>query len=145
LTNLLENAAKYSPAESSITLSASRTTLADIMDLLPLDQQDPVLLVEQGASPLVLIRVKDHGEGVLPGDRDLIFDKFVRAPRSLTTPVRGSGLGLYICRRYVEAMGGKLWLEQSIPNKGSVFTFYLPYVEPLVEAREQVTGEYKTL
>jgi signal transduction histidine kinase len=87
----------------------------------------------------------DQGEGVLPADRELIFDKFVRAPRSLTTPVRGSGLGLYICRRYVEAMGGKLWLEQSMTNKGSVFTFYLPCVEPLIEAGEQVTGEYKTL
>ncbi len=146
LTNLLENAAKYSPAESTITLSASTTTLADVMDLLPLDQQDPVLLLEQeAASPLILIRVKDQGEGILPDDQEHIFEKFVRAPRSLTTPIRGSGLGLYICRRYVEAMGGKLWLEQSILNEGSVFTFYLPRVEPLVETREQVTGEYKTL
>ncbi|HEY4386463.1 MAG TPA: ATP-binding protein, partial [Ktedonobacteraceae bacterium] len=142
LTNLLENAAKYSPAESTITLSASATTLAEINDLLPPDQQDPVMVVEQGSLALVLIRVHDQGEGVLPEDQERIFEKFVRAPRSLTTPVRGSGLGLYICRRYVEAMSGKLWLEQSLVNEGSIFAFYLPRVEPPVEAGEQVTGEH---
>jgi signal transduction histidine kinase len=142
LTNLLENAAKYSPAESTITLSARATTFAEIHDLLPPDQQDPVLLVEQASLPLVLIRVQDQGEGIMPEDQGRIFEKFVRAPRSLTTPVRGSGLGLYICRRYVEAMGGRLWLEQSLVNEGSIFVFYLPRVEPPIEAGEQVAGEH---
>jgi signal transduction histidine kinase len=145
LTNLLENAAKYSPSESTITLSAEPTSLAEIMELLPFAQQDPVLLIEHSEQPLVLIRVHDQGEGVLPDDEEHIFEKFVRAPRSLTTPVRGTGLGLYISRRYVEAMGGKLWLEQSVLNEGSIFAFYLPRVEPPVEVREQGTGEYNTL
>jgi signal transduction histidine kinase len=48
----------------------------------------------------------------------------------VTTPVRGSGLGLYICRRFINAMSGKLWLEKSVPNEGSTFSFYLPYTEP---------------
>jgi signal transduction histidine kinase len=145
LTNLLENAAKYSPSESTITLSACQTTFAEVDSLLPADQQDPVLIVEQGDSPLVLMRVQDHGEGILPEDQERIFEKFVRAPRSLTTPVRGSGLGLYICRRYVEAMSGKLWLEKSLLNEGSIFAFYLPRVEPPVEVREQVTGEHNSI
>lgn len=85
---------------------------------------------------MVLVRVKDQGEGILPDDQAKIFEKFVRAPRSLTTPVRGSGLGLYICRRFVEAMGGKLWLEQSVPNEGSTFSFYLSQVEAPVDVRE---------
>ncbi|HAE81815.1 MAG TPA: hypothetical protein DCK85_00385, partial [Ktedonobacter sp.] len=53
---------------------------------------------------------------------------------SLTTPVRGSGLGLFICRRYIEAMGGRLWLEQSAPGEGSVFTFYLQQLDAPVES-----------
>jgi signal transduction histidine kinase len=66
-------------------------------------------------------------------DQLLIFEKFVRAPRSLTTPVRGSGLGLYISRRFAEAMDGKLWLEKSAPNEGATFSFYLPSVDAPVE------------
>nr|BBH89668.1 hypothetical protein KTC_44190 [Thermosporothrix sp. COM3] len=136
MVNLLDNASKYSPAKSEITVFAEETTLAKVAERLPEDQEDPMLLVEQGDIPVVLISVKDQGEGVLPEDQQRIFEKFVRAPRSLTTPVRGSGLGLYICRRYVEAMGGKIWLASSDPEEGSVFTFYLPRVEPPVETGE---------
>ncbi len=143
ITNLLENAAKYSPSESQITFSAEAKTLIEMQNLLPEDQIDHAAMVEQEGMPIVLIRVQDQGEGILPEDESRIFEKFVRAPRSLTTPVRGSGLGLYICRRYVEAMGGRLWLEQSIPNKGSTFTFYLPRVESPIETGEYETGEHQ--
>jgi signal transduction histidine kinase len=81
----------------------------------------------------VLVRVQDQGEGILPQDQQRIFEKFYRAPRSLTTSVRGSGLGLYISRRYIEAMGGRLWLEKTVPNEGSTFSFYLPQVDPPAE------------
>lgn len=141
ITNLLDNAVKYSAIESQINFSATATTLAEITEILPEDQIDHELLVEQANLPIVLIRVQDQGEGILPEDRPKIFDKFVRAPRSLTTPVRGSGLGLYICRRYVEAMSGKLWLESSEANEGSVFSFYLPRVESPIEIGEQESGE----
>jgi signal transduction histidine kinase len=144
LSNLLDNAAKYSPPESQIILSASATTLSQIAHILPENQADhEVRLFEQGDLPIILIRVQDHGEGILPGDQQKIFEKFVRAQRSLTTPVRGSGLGLYICLRYVEAMGGKLWLERSVSGEGSIFSFYLPQTEAPIERGEQATSEYK--
>jgi len=79
--------------------------------------------------PVVRVDVHDEGEGIAPEDQQRIFEKFVRASRSLTTPVRGTGLGLFISRRYIEAMGGKLWLEASTPGEGSVFSFYLPQME----------------
>jgi len=145
MTNLLDNAVKYSLPDSPVELYASETTLAQITGLMPEDQVDHELLVEQGTMPVVLIRVTDHGEGIHPEDQQKIFDKFVRATRSLTTPVRGSGLGLYICRRYIEAMSGKLWLEQSIPGEGSVFSFYLPQVEPPMQTGEHNTGEYEAI
>jgi signal transduction histidine kinase len=129
ITNLLDNAAKYSPADGRIEILASVTPLAKVA--LPDEQtdvdSDPDMLV-------VLVQVYDEGEGILPEDQQKIFEKFVRAPRSLTTPVRGSGLGLFICRRYIEAMGGRLWLQQSIPGEGSAFSFYLPYIDAPQEA-----------
>lgn len=131
MSNLLDNAAKYAPAQSHIELEASATRLSQLQ--LPEDQVDP----EQNDMDVARVRVIDEGEGILEEDQQKIFEKFVRAPRSLTTPVRGSGLGLYICRRYIEAMGGKLWLERSTPGGGSVFSFYLPRIDAPTETGEQ--------
>ena len=130
ISNLFDNAAKYSPAGSHIELEASATRLSCLE--LPVDQLDP----EQGDIDIVLVRVRDEGDGIAEEDQHRIFEKFVRASRSLTTPVRGSGLGLYICRRYIEAMGGKLWLAQSAPGAGSVFSFYLPRIDAPAETGE---------
>jgi signal transduction histidine kinase len=129
LSNLLENAAKYSPPHTKIYLSAEAATLAYAESLLPEGEVDLLIPAEQRDVPVILVRVKDQGEGIAPQYQQRIFEKFYRIPRSLTTPIRGSGLGLYICRRYIEAMGGKLWLERSAPNEGSTFSLYLPRVE----------------
>jgi signal transduction histidine kinase len=133
LTNLLDNAAKYSPPQTTITVSAQKMMLSEVQQYLSEDQIDHALLVEKGDCAVVLIRVKDQGPGVMAEDQSHIFEKFVRAPRSLTTPVRGSGLGLYISRRFVGAMDGKLWLEHSVLNEGAIFSFYLPWVEAPIE------------
>ncbi|MDQ6660073.1 MAG: ATP-binding protein, partial [Chloroflexota bacterium] len=122
ISNLLDNAAKYSPPMGRIEISATATTLERVE--IPETFLDHAELVEHGNEPVVLVEVRDEGEGIVLEDQQKIFDKFVRAYRSLTTPVRGSGLGLYICRRYIEAMGGKLWLAESTPE-GSIFRFYL--------------------
>ncbi len=129
MTNLLDNAAKYSLPDGRIIVTGSATTLSQ----LPEDQVDYASLAEGVDLPVTLVCVYDEGEGIAPEDQQKIFEKFVRAPRSLTTPIRGSGLGLYICRRYIEAMGGRLWLEQSIPGEGSVFSFYLPRADAPIE------------
>lgn len=126
ITNLLDNAAKYSPPDKSIRITATAMLYRDVE---PLFYNVHVTGAERENQNVILVRVIDHGEGILLQDQKSIFEKFVRAPRSLTTPVRGSGLGLYICRRYIEAMHGKLWLEHSAPNEGSTFSFYLPQAE----------------
>lgn len=132
ITNLLDNAAKYSPPTGRITIAASPTSLSR----LPEDQVDYRKLANGDDLHVVLVRVCDEGDGIPLEDQEKIFEKFVRASRSLTTPVRGTGLGLYICRRYIEAMGGRIWLEVSIPGEGSVFSFYLPRIDPPPEAKE---------
>jgi signal transduction histidine kinase len=130
MSNLLDNAVKYSSLEAPIDLIASATTLDQLS--LPEDQIDP----ERGDMSVVVVRVRDEGEGIYEEDQRKIFEKFVRASRSLTTAVRGTGLGLYICRRYIEAMGGRIWLERSVPGEGSTFAFYLPRIDAPAERGE---------
>lgn len=139
MTNLLDNAAKYSAPEGRIILIATASALSQLP--LPEDQIDTEALVAGKDLPVVQVRICDEGEGIAPEDQHKIFEKFVRASRSLTTPIRGSGLGLYICRRYIEAMGGKLWLEKSIPAAGSVFSFYLPRIPAPIQTNEQDEDE----
>src|SRR5215472_1041147 len=104
LHNLLSNALHYSPPHTPIRVTAT---------------------VEQQAS-LVRVQVSDRGSGI-PADRqEAIFDKFVRLDRDLHSTVRGSGLGLFITRRLVEAMGGTITVESSgIAGEGSTFSFTL--------------------
>ncbi len=100
LINLLENAAKYSPADSPITLA-----------------------IETGGSDLV-VSVTDHAPPIPPGEREHVFDKFYRLRSS--RHVSGTGLGLSICKAMIEAHGGKLRAEPG-PDGGNTFVFTLPF------------------
>ena len=105
LLNLGVNAIKYSSPGSLITFSAS-----------PVD----------AAEPQVVIRVIDLGKGIAPHDQERLFQRFVRLERELNSTIRGTGLGLYISRRLVEAMGGKIWIESSgVEGEGSSFNIQL--------------------
>jgi signal transduction histidine kinase len=73
----------------------------------------------------IVVGVRDWGTGISVEDQPKLFHKFVRLSRSLTTSVRGTGLGLWICRQYVEAMGGDIWVESEF-GKGAHFQFSLP-------------------
>ena len=109
--NLLANALKYSPTQTSILL---RTLLRGGTE-----------------TPQVCIMVQDAGPGIPPAEQSLLFQKFVRLRRDLSGTIRGSGLGLYLCKQIVEAMGGQIWVESSgKAGEGSCFCFTLP-VSPL--------------
>jgi signal transduction histidine kinase len=99
LSNLLDNANKYSPPGSPIEVS---------------------LLI---AGNEAQIRVADHGVGVPDDEADRIFEPFYRTSR--TRDVAGTGLGLHISRRIAEQHHGRLWLE-STGESGSVFVLALP-------------------
>ncbi len=112
LRNLLSNAFKYAPKQTCVIISA---VLKDTL--------------EQGTSsaPHVSISVKDAGPGIPSAEQPLLFEKFVRLKRDLSVPVRGCGLGLYISKQLVEAMGGHIWVESSgRVGEGSRFCFTLP-------------------
>ncbi|MBA3826432.1 MAG: sensor histidine kinase, partial [Ktedonobacterales bacterium] len=74
-----------------------------------------------------ILTVRDHGLGVPVAEQSLLFERFVRLPRDLTSPVGGNGLGLYLCRVLAEAMGGSIRVVSSgIPGEGAAFVIELP-------------------
>jgi two-component system sensor histidine kinase KdpD len=101
LFNLLENAAKYTPPGTLIQLRAYR------------DRSTVVILV------------MDEGDGIRPADLERIFDKFYRGKRQ-GPQSPGIGLGLSICRGYIEAMGGFITARNRADRGGAVFTITLP-------------------
>ncbi len=108
LMNVSVNALKYSPHHTPLLFSIST-----------LDAQ---------TSSLVL-SVTDKGKGIAPKDQGRLFQRFVRLEDDINSPVRGSGLGLYISRRLIEAMGGEIWIEsKGIPGEGSTLCIRLPAV-----------------
>jgi signal transduction histidine kinase len=81
------------------------------------------------AEPRVVgeIAVRDCGHGIPPEQLPLLFNRFARLPRDLASPVSGSGLGLYLCREFAEAMGGSIRAESTgVEGEGSTFRLYLP-------------------
>jgi signal transduction histidine kinase len=114
LRNLLSNAFKYTPPHTALVIDAALTinTPAEIP-----------------SSPSVCISVKDSGPGIPPDDISLLFEKFGRLNRDISSSIRGVGLGLYISKQLVEAMDGHIWVESSgIAGQGSRFCFTLPLV-----------------
>ncbi len=101
LTNLLDNADKYSPPGSPLAVEVRA------------DQVE------------VTLAVRDTGRGLPAGSLEQVFEKFYRADSSDSQPAYGYGLGLYVCRRLIEAHGGRIWAENN-PDGGAVFSFTLP-------------------
>jgi two-component system sensor histidine kinase KdpD len=104
LFNLLDNAAKYTPAGSTIMVRAA-------------------IMGER-----LTIEVSDEGDGIRPADLERIFDKFYRGRRQ-GPQSPGIGLGLAICRGYVEAMGGRISARNRTDRGGAVFTIGFPIPE----------------
>lgn len=73
----------------------------------------------------LVVSVSDQGMGIAPQELDKIFDKFNRIERGDARQTYGYGLGLYISRKFIQAMGGELWAESRV-GQGSVFFFSLP-------------------
>ncbi|MCK5319393.1 MAG: PAS domain S-box protein, partial [Anaerolineales bacterium] len=104
LTNLVENATKYSPEDSQITIEA------------------------QLAGDQIIISVTDTGESIPTEFLDRVFDRFYQAESIVTGRKSGTGLGLPICKGIIESHGGRIWVESKV-GKGSNFSFNLPTSE----------------
>lgn len=104
LTNLIGNALQYTPENGTVTVSIER-------------EKDEAR-----------ISVSDTGAGIPPQHLAKIFDRFYRVDKSRSRTRGGSGIGLTIAKKLVEAHGGRLWAQSDGENKGSVFIFTLPLV-----------------
>ncbi|MEN8243073.1 MAG: ATP-binding protein, partial [Chloroflexota bacterium] len=103
INNLIDNAYKYAPENSTITIKVTEK-----------DQK-------------IQVDVVDQGIGIFPDEQDKIFERFYRGENHLVMATAGTGLGLPIVKELVEMHGGELWVTSSgVPNEGSTFSFTLP-------------------
>ncbi|HEX9697339.1 MAG TPA: ATP-binding protein [Actinomycetota bacterium] len=111
LINLIDNAIKYSPPEARVRI------------------------VARESDGEVEVAVEDRGCGISAEDTAKLFQKFQRLSTPATRDVGGTGLGLYIVKGLVDAMGGRVWVE-SAPGDGSTFAFTIPLAR--VDATEHI-------
>jgi len=101
LTNLVDNAIKFSPPDETVRIDTWRH------------------------GDEVGVTVTDAGPGISPSDEEHLFDRYFRVDNPRTPDFGGSGLGLAICRDVALAHGGRIWVDSS-PGAGSAFTLALP-------------------
>jgi two-component system, OmpR family, sensor histidine kinase KdpD len=114
LLNLLENALKFSPTDSRITV-------------------DVVGLADE-----VIVRIADHGPGLPADELDLVFEPFRHA--STVSRRQGAGLGLAIAKGFVEANAGRIWVESN-PGEGASFVLALPAAIDVIPAERGAETE----
>jgi len=102
--NLVQNAEKHAGRSAAIEILARR--------------------LDRGT---VVVTVADNGRGIAPEDRDHAFERFYRGQRVRESHVPGSGLGLYLCRRIIEAHGG--WIRLDATTRGTSISFGLPVAQ----------------
>lgn len=103
LSNLINNAIKYSPDGGDVEISVQEDQKANA----------------------ALLSVRDHGIGIPAHQQGRIFSRFMRADNAHAYNIGGTGLGLYLCRELVERHGGRIWFE-SVEGQGSTFCVSLP-------------------
>ncbi len=103
ISNLIDNAVKYSGHDVDVTVETSR-----------LDGK------------FAEIRVSDRGPGIPKQELKQVFSRFYRVPGPIAARVKGTGLGLYIVRSVAKRHGGRVWAESQGPGRGSTFILELP-------------------
>ncbi|MBD2183492.1 response regulator [Planktothrix sp. FACHB-1355] len=116
LTNLLSNAIKFSPANTTVWLSA---------EVIESHERFARSFQSKIALPCVLFKIEDRGRGIPAEKLEIIFERFQQIDVSDSREKGGSGLGLAICKSIVQQHGGSIWAE-SILGQGSIFYFTLP-------------------
>jgi len=109
VSNLVDNAIKYSGSDVSVTVETATVE-----------------------GKFAAVRVTDHGPGIPKTELKQIFKRFYRVPGPLAARVKGTGLGLYIVRSVAKRHGGKAWAESEGPGRGSTFVLQFPLSRPAV-------------
>lgn len=112
LTNLFDNALRYSPRGGAVDVELDVTGSTDVPEAM---------------SAHILIR--DQGIGVPPAEQERIFQPFVRATNTLEQNISGIGIGLALCQEIITRHEGQIWVESAGNNHGSAFHIMLPKIE----------------
>ena len=115
LSNLVENAVKYSPEGTNICISA------------------------QPSGTFVRFSVSDEGPGISEEEREKIFQPFYRTENKITSKAKGVGLGLTICLRLIHGQGGRIWVDER-HGPGAVINFTLPVADAVQETEQPWQG-----
>jgi len=115
LSNLVENALKYAPPDTRVTIEG------------------------QPSLNGVVISVTDEGHGIPAELQERVFERFFQVDSSTTRRVGGTGLGLYICKKMAEMIGARLWLDRS-DGTGSTFSLFLPSRPPDEDENDLTPG-----
>ncbi len=113
ISNLVNNAVKYSPEGGDITITLHADTGRDV----------------------VIFSISDPGIGIPLHQQAQLFNRFARADNAQDYGITGTGLGLYLCRELIERHNGRIWFE-SYEGQGSTFSFTLPLSSDEIEADE---------
>jgi signal transduction histidine kinase len=125
LTNLLDNAAKYSPQGAPVQVRVWRQlspTQTEAAADGPADHQHALVV----AAEELVVSIRDEGVGIPPDEVDKVFGRFFRARTASARQYGGLGLGLHIAATIVERHGGRIWAESPGPGLGSTFGIALP-------------------
>jgi signal transduction histidine kinase len=106
VSNLIDNAVKYSTAEVRVKVETSQID-----------------------GRYVAVRVHDEGAGIPKAELKRVFKRFYRVPGPLAARIKGTGLGLYIVRSVAKRHGGRAWAESEGPGHGSTFVLQFPIVQ----------------
>ncbi|MBN1536811.1 MAG: GAF domain-containing protein [Anaerolineales bacterium] len=122
--------------EAAYQIVADPIRLAQVFDNLLTNANKyapnaPINICMQKVDDNALISVQDHGEGIAPEHLENIFKRFYRVPIP-NTNVRGTGLGLFICRQIIRAHGGEIWVESTL-GEGTTFFIRLPATQSAAE------------
>jgi signal transduction histidine kinase len=123
LTNLIDNAIKFTPAGGSVMVKAC------------LVDHDPDFLY---------VSVTDTGRGISPESKALVFERLYQDPNAVDGSRKGLGLGLYIVQELIKLNGGRIWVESQLAH-GSIFSFTLPlfHLERLLSPTITVDGHLR--
>jgi signal transduction histidine kinase len=116
--NLLSNAVKYTPAKGTVAVTLRPADAADLS----------AAQLTHATRPYWYFSVQDTGYGIPKDQQPKIFGKLFRADNVRALDVEGTGLGLYIVKEVVEAMGGRVWFK-SIEGAGTTFYVVAPFPE----------------
>jgi len=141
---------KYSPKKQSMLLLGDEGKVSEVLtnlmgNSLKFTEKGGITINQKVKGKYLVTYISDTGAGLKKEDRSKLFQKFFQVNLTLTNQKGGTGLGLYICRQYMKAMGGDIWIEKSVFGKGTTFAFSLPIAKKKTKEQEDSSTRKKIM